>query len=279
MSYKSILVDIDEKKTSVARIDLALELARVFEAHVTGMVQIYPLQIPYHAVNGLKQEIEKRQAAFEHERAMQAIGQFDSRASAAGVASVGTRTEMGDAAELLTLHARYHDLAVVGQVDPDAPVGRQGAAGIMDQWVTSTGRPVLVVPYIGYRQGLLDHVLVAWDGGTQATRAVTDALPLLRRARLVTVLTIDAERTGNHGEEPGADIALFLARHGVKVEVRREHSGDLEIGTFLLSQIADLGASMVVMGAYAHSRLRELILGGVTRVMLDSMTVPTLFSH
>lgn len=279
MNYKSILVDIDDTKECVARIELALELAREFDAHVTGMVQIFPLQIPYNSASDLKREIEQRHVTFEHQRAQRAVAQFDREASKSGVNTVGTRIEMGDSVDLLTLHARYHDVAIVGQVDPDGPIGRQGAGGIMDEWVTTTGRPVIVVPYIGYRHGLLHHVVVAWDGSREATRAVTDALPLLRGARLVTVLTINADRSNNHGQEPGADVALYLARHGVRVEVRREHSGDLEVGTFLLSRLADLGASMLVMGAYGHSRLREMILGGVTRIMLDSMTVPVLFSH
>lgn len=279
MSYKSILVDIDDTDASGARTDFALDLARNFEGHVTGLVQIYPLDIPYHSASDLRREIERRHVAFEHERAARAIARFEERAKRAGVGSVGTRTEMGHAAELMTLHARYHDIAVVGQIDPDAEIGRQGAKGIMDQWVMNAGRPVVVVPYIGYRGAVLEHIVVAWDGSREATRAVTDALPLLKRARQVTVLTVNPAKVGNHGQEPGADIALFLARHGVKVEVRREETREIDVGTFLLSRLADLEANLVVMGAYGHSRLREMVLGGVTRIMLDCMTVPVLFSH
>lgn len=279
MAYKSILVEIDESEGCIARIDYALELARQFEAHVTGLAQTYPINIPYHSVSGMKAEIEAMHSATERKRAHAAVEQFKQRAARAGINSVSTRIEMGDSASLMTLHARYHDLIVVGQVEPEKYLSRPDPKAAMDQWVVSAGRPVLVVPYIGARTAQPRRAVIAWDGGREATRAVTDALPLLKRAKETVVLIVDPKKTGNHGQEPGADIGTFLARHGVKVNVRVESAGELDTGTFLLSRLADLEADFLVMGAYGHSRLRELILGGVTRMVLDSMTVPVLFSH
>ena len=144
----------------------------------------------------------------------------------------------------------------------------------------SAGRPALVVPDIGAGKTLGRRVMIAWDTGREAARAVNDALPILQQAEAVTVLSVNP-RPGIdlHGEEPGADIALHLTRHGVKVEVQRTQVEEINIGDTILSRLADLGSDLLVMGAYGHSRLREVVLGGVTRTLLESMTVPVLMSH
>jgi nucleotide-binding universal stress UspA family protein len=137
-----------------------------------------------------------------------------------------------------------------------------------------------VVPYAGTFKTIGQRVLVAWNAGREATRAVNDALPLLEGAAKVTVLAINPHGgLRGHGEVPGADIALHLARHGVRAEASAIKSDDVEIGALLLSQAADLNADLIVMGAYGHSRLREVVLGGATREILRSMTVPVLLSH
>ena len=122
--------------------------------------------------------------------------------------------------------------------------------------------------------------MVAWNGGREATRAVADALPLLARAKEVTVLVINPEDAPDtHGDVPGADIALHLARHGVNAVATRIHAGDMEAANIILSRAAETGIDLLVMGAYGHSRLRELVVGGVTRSILASMTMPVLMSH
>jgi nucleotide-binding universal stress UspA family protein len=120
--------------------------------------------------------------------------------------------------------------------------------------------------------------MIAWDAGREAARAVHDALPVLERAKSVVVLVINPRR-GNHGAEPGADIALHLARHGIKVEAQNTEVKDLSVADALLSRLADQGIDLLVMGAYGHSRLRELVVGGVTRQLFQQMTVPVLMSH
>ena len=140
--------------------------------------------------------------------------------------------------------------------------------------------PVLVVPYAGRYETVGRRVLIGWSATREAARAVSDAMPLLAAAEIVTVLTIDArEGTDAHGELPGADISLHLARHGVKAEIERTVSAGIPAGDVLLSRAADLGADLLVIGAYGHSRVRELLLGGVTRSILQSMTLPVLMSH
>ena len=124
-------------------------------------------------------------------------------------------------------------------------------------------------------------MVIAWDGSLEASRAVSGAIPLLRQADLVQVAVFDPEiGPAAHGEEPGADIALYLARHGVKVDVERQRTGnEIDIGNAILSHVADFGADLLVMGGYGHARVREILMGGVSRTILRSMTIPVLMSH
>jgi nucleotide-binding universal stress UspA family protein len=177
------------------------------------------------------------------------------------------------------LHARYADIAILGQLDPE-----RGEVGLThprpEQVAFASGRPVLIVPYAGHFDNIGQRVVIGWNASKESARAVNDAMPLLASADIVTVLTIDPrEGPRGHGELPGADISVHLARHGVKVEIERTAAGDLPVGEALLSRAADLGADLMVMGAYGRSRLHELLLGGATRSLLRSMTMPTLISH
>jgi nucleotide-binding universal stress UspA family protein len=176
------------------------------------------------------------------------------------------------------MHARYADLVVLGQVSPDEPpyVGHH----LPEEVVLSSGRPALVVPHDWAPGPLGGRVIVAWDASREAARAVSDAMPILEQANSVLAVSINPKSTPlGHGEVPGADIAAHLARHKVKVEVESVEMDRMEIGDALLSFGSDRGCDLLVMGAYAHSRLRELVLGGATRTILESMTVPVLMSH
>ena len=139
------------------------------------------------------------------------------------------------------------------------------------------GRPLVVVPYIQKRGLTLERVLACWDGSRTAARAIADAMPFLERAKAVDVVIVAEERKSD--EMTGANMSEHLARHGVAANVKRIAKGDIAIEDALLSYAADSGADFMVMGGYGHSRLREFILGGVTRGILASMTVPVLMSH
>jgi nucleotide-binding universal stress UspA family protein len=139
---------------------------------------------------------------------------------------------------------------------------------------------VLLVPYAGRFPAVGRKVLIAWNAGREAARAVVDALPLLARASTVHVVSFNPEKGGaDHGAVPGADIAQFLVRHGIKVVVHRQNNGGVDVGNQILSRAADLEIDLIVMGAYGHARMREMVLGGVTRTLLETMTVPVLMSH
>jgi len=167
---------------------------------------------------------------------------------------------------------------VIGQKNPEWPsgVGQEFERNVP----LAAGRPVLVVPYAFEHRPLGHRVLVAWNASREAARAVSDALPLLKRAGHVHVVAFQPERSGTaHGEEPGADVGLYLTRHGVKVTASSYENSTVDIGNQLLSRAFDLSADLIVMGAWGHSRLREFVLGGVTRTLLETMTVPVLMSH
>jgi nucleotide-binding universal stress UspA family protein len=171
--------------------------------------------------------------------------------------------------------ARRFDLAVVGQAEPktNAVEGIIVEAALFD-----SGRPVIIVPYIQKAPLKLDRVMVCWDGGRVAARAIGDAVPLLQRAGHVEVVIV-ANELGKQDQIEGADVGAHLARHGLNVEVKRILLGDIDVADALLSHAADEGVDFIVMGGYGHSRLREFVLGGITRSFMESMTVPVLMSH
>jgi len=179
----------------------------------------------------------------------------------------------------VALHARYADLAILGQHDPDdATVSSATEAPATA--LLSSGRPVLVIPYIGAVPTLGQTVLVGWKSGREAARAVNDALPLLRQAQSVTVLAINPEEgIGGDGDVPAADIALHLARHGVKAAAAHTVAKEVPEGDVLLNHADEIGADLIVAGGYGHTRLREFAFGGVTRTLLTTMTVPVFLSH
>jgi len=175
------------------------------------------------------------------------------------------------------VHAYYADMVVIAR--PESASQTAGPPGLAESLVLSSGRPIIVFPPRG-TASKVRRILVAWNAKRESIRAVADALPLLAKAEAVEVLVVDHQRhpTG-HGQEPGADIARHLARHGAQVEVRRLSSGGKDVGSLLLSQAAGFGADLLVMGAYGHSHLREWMFGGVTRTVLYEAGLPVLMSR
>jgi nucleotide-binding universal stress UspA family protein len=171
--------------------------------------------------------------------------------------------------------ARRFDLAIVGQGQPEMSTMEQI---IGETTLFESGRPIIMVPYIQKRPFKIDNVMICWDGSRAAARAVADAIPVLGEGSRVEVVMIVNER-GKQYDIEGPDISQHLARHGFKVELNRLPGGDIDVADALLSHAADSGADFIVMGGYGHSRLREFVLGGVTRSIFQSMTVPVLLSH
>ncbi|MDB5855847.1 MAG: universal stress protein [Herminiimonas sp.] len=281
MSYRTIAVQVNESLHNLNRIKLAAALAGNFEAHLIGTAAS---GVPeWFTMPGMVAEpgiVLTSYLESIREQARSLLAEFEAAAARAGVASFESRMIEQDAAAALCLQARYSDLLVIGQGDPNENLPSQ-SADIAQQVALNSPRAVLIIPFAGMFQGLGKRAMIAWDGSMAAARAVTAALPFLRRAESVQVAVFNPDRAvGAHGASPGADIALFLARHGVKVEVSVNETGDeLDAGNALLSHLSDWNADLLVMGCYGHSRFREILLGGVSRTVMESMTVPVLMEH
>jgi nucleotide-binding universal stress UspA family protein len=278
MAYKTILVHCDASPKVAQRLAIAVELAKRYAAHLVGVHIQEPFTAP--AMFDGMATMDKVFAAFE-ETAKANLATAKAaflKSVKGGELLVEWRSEEGFADARLAVHARYADLTVLGQADPGA--SSFVPLDLPETMALSTGRPILVVPHIGAPAEAAKTVMLCWNASRESARAASDALPLLRAAEKVIVLCVDPRSsTHGHGAEPGADVATWLSRHGVKVTVQRDVAADADVGSVILSRAADHDVDLIVMGLYGHSRLREMMLGGASRTLLASMTVPVLVSH
>jgi nucleotide-binding universal stress UspA family protein len=257
--------------------DYAISAAEAFGAHVLGIAVSYEPVIPGTVMGGIPPEIIESQRSESNKKASTAVSRFEQAVKRTGV-SGETRTinaSISGAADQIGRIGRRFDLVIVGQPERQKSLPDE----VVDEGVLfESGRPVIFVPYIQKGGMKLDRIMVCWDGSRAAARAVADAMPFLKKAKQVEVVIV-ADKAGKKDEVPGADLGQHLARHGLKVDVKRITSPDIDVPSTILSYAADSSADMIVMGGYGHSRLREFILGGATRGLLEAMTVPVLMSH
>lgn len=280
MSYQAILVHADHAPGAPARMELAICLAQACGAHLTGLActglsryaALQAMGSPGPLIEaGLQRWREQAQASL----AMLAALARDRASTAPTLLLLEDDAEDG-----LMRQAPFNDLLILGQTDPHhhAP----GVIRDLPQYLLlHSGRPLLLVPHAngGDATAPFHHPLLAWDGSRQATRAISDALPLLKRAHTVTLLMLNPEpQPGRPDAEAGADMAQFLARHGVAVNVMLERT-NVDTGSALLCVAAELHCDLLVMGGYGHRRAREIVLGGATRTVLADMGLPVLISH
>ncbi|CAB3659008.1 universal stress protein [Trinickia soli] len=275
MSYKTLLVHIDDSRHSEARVAFALELAAKHDAHLIGL---------YVVCQDLLRPLVKRDDSLSLgkleaqgvERMNRACEQFTATAQRAG-RPFEWRAPAGPAIDATVLHARHADLVVMGQEDPDDQASYV-ARNFVEEVVMSSGRPVLVLPYAGRIATFGENVVVAWDGSREAARALADALPILKHARFVTISTV--QKQPDRDEPAGFDVSGYLERHGVRAAFASiPRAPGMTTAATLLNQLSDAHADLLVMGAYGHARAREHVLGGVTYTMLETMTAPVLMSR
>lgn len=279
MHYKTILLHADNARNANARLELTAQLAEQQQAHLVCAAMTGISRFVYHT-NGSRTDIIRPDLAERARHSAEAtLEHYAAVTGRLGVSSCEHRLVDDDAYGGLLLQARYADLLVVGQADHGDPATGALLQDLPEYIVLNSCRPVLIVPFAGVLKPVGQRIVVAWDGSAQATRAITGALPLLAHAASVTVALFDAASGADeHGDEPGADIALYLARHGVKVDVVRQAT-DGNVGEAVLAMADSVNADLLVMGAYGHARYREILLGGATRTVLNSMTVPVLMAH
>ena len=282
MNYRSVLVLVDTTPQCSARLATAVALAARHDARLTGLHIMPKLPMPsLDRVEGFAAGLQEARLV-RRKSATTAESAF--RSAAAGLRDVAWEVE--DADEILEIgtricrRVRCVDLAVVGQVAPDQPV-ESAPSRLIERLVVDAGRPVLIVPYSGRFENAGKRVLIAWNQSREAARALSDAMPILRHADQVWVLTID--ETGGlataSGDRRAQNGIAHLADHGITARPLHDITGEVKAGDIILSRISDQGADLLVLGAYGHSRMRELVLGGVTRDILQHMTVPVLMSH
>ncbi len=284
MAYPTILVHVDDSARAAERIRLATQLAKRARGHLIGAAATGVSRFLYHSMPpeqndptlALHLDILRKQAG-------SALAAFSTECAAAAV-SCEARVIDDEAGAGLSLLARAADLVVLGQADPK---GKAMLADLPVHVITHAGRPVLMVPFAGRQATVGRRVLVSWDGGREAARALQLALPLLKDADAVTIAVFElASDPHKAADALIADPRPLLARHGVTagltvhaVDHQRRLNRRHQVGERLLSLAADVSADLLVMGAYGHSRFRESLLGGVTKTVLEAMTLPVLMAH
>jgi nucleotide-binding universal stress UspA family protein len=275
MTYKTLLVHLDDSRRADARLAFAADLALTYEAHLVGLYVVNQDVIRPLFTGEESLDLGANEARHAQARAA-AQARFTDAAAKTGC-RFEWRAPAGPSVETVILHARHADLVVLGQEAPDDAASHI-AAHFVEDVVMSIGRPAIVVPHAGKITPCGENVLIAWDGGREAARALADALPILARARFVTIATV--ERRDENAPPAGIDVSAYLERHGIRAAfVSMPRTAGVGTGATLLNQLTDRHADLLVMGVYGHARVRERVLGGVTRTLLETMAVPVFMSH
>jgi nucleotide-binding universal stress UspA family protein len=274
---KDIVVNLSVGEKASPACDYAVSIAATFDAHLAGIAFLYDPIVPVSGAGYIPADVIEAQERENEDATRAALDRFNAACSRAGVTAepLTLSASFAGVGEQFGRIARRFDLSIVGQAEPETSAVEEIVA---ESALFESGRPVIIVPYIQKAPLKLDNVMVCWDGSRAAARAVADAMPLLAKAGRVEVVIVTNER-GKQDEIEGADMGAHLARHGLNVDVKRTALGDIDVADVILSHAADAGSDLIVMGGYGHSRLREFVLGGVTRSIFRSMTAPVLMSH
>jgi nucleotide-binding universal stress UspA family protein len=280
MAYRTIIVCLNEIGRVPMLLNLATDIAAQQKAHVIGLyvlpaVRIYPAVGP-----GMFAQVVEEHREFFKSRSQGVRQQFDDHMRGQTLQAEWRFVESASPmiADAVIEHGRQCDLVIVSQFHPDSEAGIEG--DFAERVVMEAGRPVLIVPAFGEFTKCARKALIGWNGRREAARAAFDAVPILKGCDDVQVTWLDPQESLDMpGSLPGAELATALARHGCRVTAEGLPTSGIGAGEALLSHASDLGADLLVMGAYGHSRTREYIFGGATRTVLESMTVPVLMSH
>lgn len=280
MSYKTVLVHCDGDRNAAQRVAVAADMAKRFSSHLVGLYVQPPFSPPPFT-----------EAAFAMGPLLEAYGQAvkaareaATRTFAEAVASKGLSTEWrtveGPISEQVIEASRCADLVVLGQADPERATAISAPDDLAETVALGSGRPILLVPFIGAPSRVGGTVLLCWNASRESAQVATAALPILRQAAKVVVLVVDGKSDAHDkAPPPGTDAVAWLGRHGIDAALQQDISIDGDVGAAILSRVANFGADLVVMGLYGHSRVREFVLGGASRTLLRSMTVPVLMVH
>lgn len=276
MSYKTILVHIDSGKHSEKRLAVAINLTKKYDAYLVGLYVFSPYIPPGYIMAQMGAEIEAAQNKIAVESMSRAEEVFRKQTSAAGLHDIEWQTAYTEPVQAVSSRAQYADLVVIGQSDSKDDSGVD--MDFPERLVLTAARPVLILPNAGDFPTIGKRIIVAWNGSQEAIRAISNATPFLRSADKVYVMVVNSETITKEIIQ-SENMVRYLERLGIQAEVKDLHGIEIDVGNALLSSASDLSADLIVMGCYGHSRLREWVLGGATRTILESMTVPILMSH
>lgn len=278
MPYKTILVHVNDERRVKGLIGVAAQLAQKFEAHLIGLYVLPP--VPTYGATSIGAGIVKSGIAAFRKEAQRVHAAFEEACQGHQIVAewrLGEPRQQG-VAEVVLDQGRAADIIIASQRDPGFDFST--LLDVPERLAIEAGRPVLVVPHVGTYPTLGKRVTIAWNGRREVARATFDALPLLMAADNVRIVWVNPQsETERAGDLPTVEIAAALARHGVKCEASTMAAPDIRVADALLSGLCDDGTDLLVMGAYGHSRFRELVFGGATRHIMDHMTVPVLMSH
>ncbi|MGQ0533976.1 MAG: universal stress protein [Caulobacteraceae bacterium] len=281
MSWKDVLVIVSETEADEAALALGEALAnQCSDCHLAAAfltpLPDEPLAYEPTVVAGVWAELlgrARQEAEAERKRVEARLARM-----AKPVELRNAEALSRDLGRVAAVHARYADVTVMTR--PSEGAGAELREEIIEGVLFHSGRPALVAPPGWRGTHIGKRVVVAWDASREATRALSEADDILEFADAVTVLTVDAKpKMFGHGDQPGANITAHLSRRGLPAEVRNVDSMGRAASLAIMEEAQALGADLVVMGGYAHSRLRELVFGGATRELLRTATVPLLMAH
>lgn len=276
MNYKTILVHIDSGVHTEKRLAVAINLTKKYDAYLVGLYVFSPYIPPGYIMAQMGAEIEAAQNKIAVESMSRAEEVFRKQTAAAGLHDIEWQTAYTEPVHAMSSRAQYADLVVIGQSDTGDDSGVD--MDFPERLVLTTCRPVLILPNAGDFPTIGKRIIVAWNGSQEATRAIANATPFLSSADKVYVMVVNSE-TSTKDIIQSQDMVHYLERLGIQAEIKDLHGIEIDVGNELLSSATDLSADLIVMGCYGHSRLREWVLGGATRTILESMTVPVLMTH
>lgn len=281
--FRELMLPITGTPADAATLDAGVQLARALGAHLAVLETVsLPMSMPAPWGGGIPDALLREVHATLREHGVANVEKLRERLAGEGIAHEVRLAEalFAEPPQVAALHARHADLALLGGVQGMSADNAAAVRRMFAELLFESGRPVLAMPPHHATEWPARHVVVAWQPTREATRALHDAMPLLAQTASVDVLMVDPEpRSSGHGELPGADIGAHLARHGLQVNVVMRERGHGSVAAALLRHAMDTGAGLLVAGGFGHSRLREWVLGGTTRELLEELHLPVLFSH
>ena len=279
MDLKNILIHLDHSSGCQNRLKVAFDLANSFGAKLNGLFVVPDYVVPSYVEAQISVDLITDVTEKAITRAKEKLAEYQKLADDAGV-SLQAQVIEGQVIPILREHSKYADLLVLGQDQPDDP--DNASYGLADALLFEGGCACLVVPHSGKLAVPGKRVLLTWNASRESARALREAMPFLTRAESVVVLSSEPD-DGNddiaRGHPHAQELSRFLESHGIDAVSSGISDPDISASDAIIGQAADMNADLIVMGAYGHARLREIILGGVTRDLLKQSLVPLLLAH